>query len=43
MLERMKTAGATFLLCFLMLLLLSWAQGRDERAQATECKCRAAR
>ena len=37
MLERMKTASATFLLFFLILLLLSFTQTRDERAQATEC------
>jgi hypothetical protein len=43
MLDRMKTAGATFLLFFLMLLLLSFTQNRDERAHATECKCAEAR
>jgi hypothetical protein len=44
MLDRMKTAGATFLICLLMLLLLSWQAGRDERERkAHQCSCAEAR
>jgi len=39
MLERLKTASASTLIIFLLMLLVSYTQNRDEQAaKALECK-----